>query len=99
MTVLPIIKPTLSSLAEVSNMLHDGWESGTVTIGPMVRALEEEACRKTGARHAVALSSCTAGLMLIPQALGLRPGSEVIVPSFTFAATAQALLWNGLIPV
>ncbi|MES4785175.1 MAG: DegT/DnrJ/EryC1/StrS family aminotransferase, partial [Nitrospiraceae bacterium] len=37
--------------------------------------------------------------MLVPRALGLRPGSEVIVPSFTFAATAQALLWNGLIPV
>jgi dTDP-4-amino-4,6-dideoxygalactose transaminase len=47
----------------------------------------------------VALSSCTAGLMLIPGALGLPAGKEVIVPSFTFAATAQALLWNGLIPV
>jgi dTDP-4-amino-4,6-dideoxygalactose transaminase len=37
--------------------------------------------------------------MLVPQALGLRPGAEVIVPSFTFAATAQALLWNRLVPV
>jgi dTDP-4-amino-4,6-dideoxygalactose transaminase len=47
----------------------------------------------------IAVSSCTSGLMLVPQALGLPRGSEVLVPSFTFAATAQALLWNGLVPV
>jgi dTDP-4-amino-4,6-dideoxygalactose transaminase len=99
MTMMPIIRPTLPPLEDVLSMLRTGWESGIVTVGPTVRSLEEEACRKTGARYAVALSSCTAGLMLVPQALGLRPGAEVIVPSFTFAATAQALLWNRLVPV
>jgi len=99
MTTMPIIRPTLPPLEDVLTMLRSGWESGIVTVGPTARSLEEEACRHTGARYAVALSSCTAGLMLIPQALGLRPGMEVIVPSFTFAATAQALLWNRLVPV
>jgi dTDP-4-amino-4,6-dideoxygalactose transaminase len=45
------------------------------------------------------MSSCTAGLMLAIRALELPAGAEVIVPSFTFAATAQALVWNGLVPV
>ncbi|MBD0316764.1 MAG: DegT/DnrJ/EryC1/StrS family aminotransferase [Nitrospiraceae bacterium] len=96
---MPIIKPTLPALEDIFSMMRTGWESGVVTVGPMVRSLEEAACRETGARYAVALSSCTAGLMLVPQALKLRPGMEVIVPSFTFAATAQALLWNRLVPV
>ena len=99
MEPMPIIKPTLPALADILSMMQSGWESGVVTVGPIVRRLEEEACRETGARYAVALSSCTAGLMLVPQALGLKPGTEVIVPSFTFAATAQALLWNRLVPV
>src|SRR6266513_760779 len=96
---MPIIRPTLPALKDILSMMHTGWESGIVTGGPLVRSLEEQACRETGARYAVALSSCTAGLMLVPQALGLRPGTEVIVPSFTFAATAQALLWNRFVPV
>lgn len=96
---LPIIRPTLPPLDEIHALLAASWEAGTVTVGPLVRELEAEACRVTGAGYAVALSSCTAGLMLAPQALDLPLGSEVIVPSFTFAATAQALLWNGLVPV
>jgi dTDP-4-amino-4,6-dideoxygalactose transaminase len=50
-----------------------------------------------GVEHAVAISSCTAGLMLAYRLAGLR--GEVVVPSFTFTATAQPLLWNGLEPV
>jgi dTDP-4-amino-4,6-dideoxygalactose transaminase len=99
MNTIPIIRPTLPSLAQVLDEIRSGWDVGMVTVGPIVKALEEEACRQTGAKHAVALSCCTAGLMMIPRALELPAGSEVIVPSFTFAATAQALLWNGLVPV
>ena len=99
MAALPIIRPTLPPLSEVLRLLEDEWRMGAVTVGRLVKAFEEECCRVTGAQYAVALSSCTAGLMLVPRALRLRPGSEVIVPSFTFAATAQALVWNGLIPV
>lgn len=96
---LPIIRPTLPALHDVVKVLGPSWQSGVVTTAAVVRRFEAEVTNITGAAHAVGLSSCTAGLMLIPQALGLQRGAEVIVPSFTFAATAQALLWNGLVPV
>lgn len=96
---LSIIRPTLPPLQDVTDLVRASWESGVVTVGQTVRAFEEEMCRRTGARHAIGFSSCTAGLMLAPQALKLPAGSEIIVPSFTFAATAQALVWNGFIPV
>jgi dTDP-4-amino-4,6-dideoxygalactose transaminase len=98
-TGLPVIRPTLPALDEVARALEDSWDAGAVTLGKAVQALEEEVCRRTGVRHTIALSSCTSGLMLACRALDLPAGSEVIVPSFTFAATAQALLWNGLVPV
>jgi dTDP-4-amino-4,6-dideoxygalactose transaminase len=65
----------------------------------VVSLLEEEAAAYTKTKHAVAVSSCTSGLILSFASLGLPQGAEVIVPSFTFAATVQALLWNRLIPV
>jgi dTDP-4-amino-4,6-dideoxygalactose transaminase len=97
--MLPIIRPTLPSLAELERVVAESWASGIVTVGAVVRAFEAEVCKRTETRHTVAFSSCTAGLLLVPRALGLKPGSEVIVPTFTFAATAQALAWNGLVPV
>src|SRR5262249_23865460 len=97
--LLSIIRPTLPAFSEFEALVRSSWESGVVTIGSIVRMYEEEICQRTGARHAVALSSCTAGLMLIPQALRLPAGSEIIVPSFTFAATPQALVRGGFIPV
>ncbi len=99
MITLPIIRPTLPPLDQLIDLIRPSWEAGTVTNGATVKALEAEACRLTGAGHAVAMSSCTSGLILVPRALGLPRGGEVIVPSFTFTATAQALLWNGLVPV
>jgi dTDP-4-amino-4,6-dideoxygalactose transaminase len=99
MQVMPIIRPTLPSFRDFEELVRPSWEEGTVTTGSVVRAFEQEVCRRTGAAEAVAMSSCTAGLMLAVQAMELRAGAEVIVPSFTFAATAQALVWNGLVPV
>lgn len=96
---LPIIRPTLPELAEIEDVVRKSWEAGIVTVGATVRAFEEEVRRRTGVRHAVAVSSCTAGLMLVPRALKFPAGSEVIIPSFTFAATAHAVVWNQLIPV
>jgi dTDP-4-amino-4,6-dideoxygalactose transaminase len=96
---LPIIRPTLPALDVICAIVRDGWIEGSVTVGATVARFEEAVREKTGAAYAIAVSSCTAGLMLIPKALSLAPGGEVIVPSFTFAATAQALLWNGLVPV
>ncbi len=99
MELMAIIRPTLPEFREFEELVRPSWDEGQVTTGRVGRAFEEEVCRVTGAREAVAMSSCTAGLMLAAQALELPAGAEVIVPSFTFAATAQALVWNGLVPV
>jgi dTDP-4-amino-4,6-dideoxygalactose transaminase len=99
MQALPIIRPTLPTFQEFEQLVRPGWDEGLITVGSVVKAFEQEVCRRTGAAEAVAMSSCTAGLMLAVRALELPAGAEVIVPSFTFAATAQALVWNGLVPV
>jgi len=96
---IPIIRPTLPDLNGVVEILQDSYESGSVTLGRVVQLLEEEAARFTKTKYAVAVSSCTSGLILSFASLGLPKGAEVVVPSFTFAATVQALLWNGLTPV
>ena len=96
---LPIIRPTLPPLDEVAALLGESYSSGVVTVGRLVRELEAEARRATGAKEAVAVSNCTSALMLAWRALDLPAGGEVICPSFTFAATAHAIVWNGLVPV
>ncbi len=95
----PVINPTLPDPEEILDDLRGIFKSGRVTIGKHVQALEEEISDWMEVKHAVAMSSGTSGLMLLLHALGLPKGSEVITPTFTFAATAHALLWNGLRPV
>jgi dTDP-4-amino-4,6-dideoxygalactose transaminase len=82
-------------LEAVAQTLRSGW----LTLGPRTAAFEEAFAAHLGARHAVALSSCTAALHLAYLAAGVGPGDEVIVPSFTFAATAAAALYCGATPV
>jgi len=96
-TSYPVIRPSLPDLDELRRKMDGMWRSGQVTVGMHVRAFEEAVENKLGVRHAVAVSSCTSGLILAVRALGLT--GEVIVPSFTFAATAHALSWNGIFPV
>ncbi len=95
----PVVCPTLPDPAELLPEFRAVFSSGKLTCGPNVAALEERIKAKTGAKHAIGVSSATNGLMLLIRALGLPSGSEVITPSFTFAATVHALLWNGLRPV
>lgn len=97
--MIPIIRPTLPPLEDVMALLRPSYEAGIVTCGKLVAELERSVEEYTGARHAVMLSSCTSGLMLAYAAMDFPEGSEVIVPSFTFAATVQAILWNRLTPV
>jgi dTDP-4-amino-4,6-dideoxygalactose transaminase len=66
-------------------------ESGQLTMGPLVEAFEEELARAGEVEHAVAVSSGTAALHLAMLALGIGPGDEVIVPAYTFPATANAV--------
>jgi dTDP-4-amino-4,6-dideoxygalactose transaminase len=95
----PVINPTLPDPAEFLDELRAIFASGQVTLGKHVAALEADVCSRTGVANTVAMSSGTSGLMLLLRALRLPEGSEVITPSFTFAATSHALLWNNLVPV
>lgn len=74
-------------------------DSGWITMGDRVRAFEEEFAGAHGAADAVAVGSCTAGLHLAIEALGIGPGDEVLVPSLTFVATANSVLYAGAVPV
>jgi perosamine synthetase len=74
-------------------------ESGWVTQGPYVQEFEQKFSRYTGARHAVATSSCTTALHIAVAALGLKPGDEVIVPAFTWISTANVVEYMGARPV
>jgi len=95
--LLPIVRPTLPTFAELSSELSEIINSGMVTRGRHLRAFEEAAAGHLKARHAVAVSSCTTGLMLTYQGLGLK--GEIIAPSFTFMATISAAVWAGLKPI
>jgi dTDP-4-amino-4,6-dideoxygalactose transaminase len=82
-------------LQAVAETLRSGW----LTLGPRTAAFEEAFAAHLGTRHAIAVSSCTAALHLAYLAAGVGPGDEVILPSFTFAATANAVLYCGATPV
>ncbi|HXR72669.1 DegT/DnrJ/EryC1/StrS family aminotransferase [Actinocrinis sp.] len=73
--------------------------SGWVAQGPRVARFEVEFAARVGARHGVAVSSCTTALHLALVACGIGPGDEVIVPSFSFIATANAVRYVGATPV
>src|SRR5690242_15873218 len=85
----PLIKPDLPALEDVEPALREILSNGRITnFGKYNSAFEEEAGSYLGA-HAAATSSGTMGTILVMKALGVEPGQKVIVPSFTFMATAQ----------
>jgi len=92
---LPLVRPTLGDVPGLARRIESILASGLLTNGATVRELEERVCERLGVAHAVAVSSCTAGLMLTYQALGVGQGKRVVLPSFTFAASAHAVVWTG----
>ncbi len=90
---VPITKPSLGD--EEARSPYDSIMSGWVTQGPKVAAFESAVARYVGAKHGIATTSCTTGLHLALAAIGIGPGDEVIVPSFTFIASANAILYTG----
>ncbi len=94
---LPFHVPDIDDedIAAVVGVLRSGW----LTTGSKARQFEQEFAAKVGARYAVALNSCTAALHLALEAIGLREGHEVIVPTMTFAATAEVVTYFNAKPV
>jgi dTDP-4-amino-4,6-dideoxygalactose transaminase len=97
--LLPIIRPTLPDFDDWVAELRAVWESGMLTVSERGRRFEAAVAEVCGVEHAVSMSSCTSGLILLLASQNLPRGGEVIVPAFTFAATAHSVLWNGLVPV
>jgi perosamine synthetase len=73
--------------------------SGWLTQGPKVAEFEKQFAEMHGVKHALAVSSCTTGLHLALAGLGVGPGDEVIVPAFTWIATASTVLYCGATPI
>ncbi|MGA2837589.1 MAG: aminotransferase class I/II-fold pyridoxal phosphate-dependent enzyme [Acidimicrobiales bacterium] len=86
--------------AEERRMLLEAFDSNWIApLGPDVDAFEAEFAARVGVANAVALSSGTAALHLALLLVGVGPGDEVLVPSFTFVATANAVVYQGATPV
>lgn len=79
--------------------LRHVFDSSVFVMGPNVRAFEEEMACFLGVKHAIGVASGTDALVLSLDALGIQPGDEVLVPSFTYAATAAAVCQRGATPV
>lgn len=93
---VPLCRPNL--LDEDLAAMEEAYRSGWLTAGPRCERLREAFCEYTGARHAVPVSSCSAGLHLACAAAGFGPGDEVIVPSLTFTSTVSAIVHVGATP-
>jgi dTDP-4-amino-4,6-dideoxygalactose transaminase len=94
---IPLAQPRVADPGAVAADVEKILSSGVLTNGPRVSELEERLAEFLGVRHCVAVSSCTAGLMLVMRVTDLT--GDVILPSFSFAATAHAVAWNGLRPI
>jgi len=94
---VPFHRPSIGEdeVAEVVDTLRSGW----LTTGPKVRRFEQDFAAAVGARHALAVNSGTAALHLALEAAGVKAGDEVIVPTYTFAATGEVVTYLGARPV
>jgi len=86
-------------LDELKERIAEVLESGRFILGPHVRAFEEEAATYLGVKHAIGVANGTDAIVLALDALGIGPGDEVVCPSFTFYATAEAIVRRGAAPV
>ena len=79
--------------------IRECFESGWVTTGPKTKQFEQEFATMVGAKHAIAVNSCTAAMHLSLEAIGLQAGDEVITSPYTFAATAEVIRYFDAVPV
>lgn len=94
---IPFSPPYVDSdvIAEVVDSLQSGW----ITTGPKVKALETEVSKLTGVTNVLCVNSWTSGAILVLKWMGIGKGDEVIVPAYTYSATALAVLHCGATPV
>src|SRR5260370_17733244 len=96
-TFLPFAVPhiTQAEIDEVVDTLRSGW----LTTGPKTKRFEREFAESIGAPYALAVNSATAAMHLALDAIGLQPNDEVIVPVYTFTATAEVVIYCRALPV
>jgi len=94
---VPLFEPDLgqAEIDAVAGVIRSKW----LTMGDLTKRFESEFAEFNGSRHAVAVNSATAALHVALQSLGIRAGDEVICPSLSFVATANAVLYCGATPV
>lgn len=94
---VPLFEPDFGAeeLEAIQKPLREGW----ITMGEVTLRLESEFAARCGVKHAIAVNNCTAGLHLAVLAAGIRQGDEVICPTMTFVATANAVRYVGATPV
>ncbi|MBW2147256.1 MAG: DegT/DnrJ/EryC1/StrS family aminotransferase [Deltaproteobacteria bacterium] len=97
MKTIPLTRPYMG--AEEKRLISEVVDSGWLTQGPAVTEFEKKVAAYVGVRHAVAASSCTTALAVALECLGVGPGDEVIVPSYSFIATANVIQHRGARPV
>lgn len=95
--IIKLIEPVVGEeeLHAIQKVLESGW----LTEGPVTRDFEARFADFIGSRHAVATTSCTTALELALRVLDIGPGDEVIVPDFTYPATANVVKWVGAKPI
>jgi len=93
---VPLLKPWLVKPQELLADYDKIWASGKLSLGEFTTKLEARARQALGVREAIAISSCTSGLILTLKALGIK--KKVVVPDYTFPATSHSVLWAGCEP-
>ncbi|MGH3900523.1 MAG: DegT/DnrJ/EryC1/StrS family aminotransferase [Pseudonocardiaceae bacterium] len=95
---LHVGRPNIPDPARVLERIGQAMDRRWLThFGPLLREFENEIAKTAGTRHCIALCNASIGLQILVRATGLR--GEVILPSFTFVATAHTVRWEGLTPV
>ena len=97
MNMIPFSPPFIDD--DVFNEVADSLKSGWITTGPKTKALEEEIAKISNIENVLCVNSATSGLMIAMKWFGIGTGDEVIVPSYTYCATALAVYHLGAIPI
>lgn len=85
--------------SEINSAIEEVFEAGKYIKGPQVLSFEQKLAQYTGSKHVISCANGTDALQIAMMALGLKPGDEVIIPAFTYVATAEVIALLGLTPV